>query len=249
MADQLRAVVIGASSGVGRAIAEGLAAAGASLVIASRDATDLEKLAFHLRLTTSTSVRPTAFDLRCSPSEAKEFCSSCVENLGSVDALFLAAAQVSDEDCRLTPGDVAENLICVDLLGPIHVLTAFARVLEIQRNGTIVVFSSVAAPVPRRNNVVYSSSKMGLEGFCRGIRHHLVKFGVRVQIYRLGYVDTSMAAGRSRLLPKAKPEAVAHHVIRRLRKDFGLAYYPRYWRSIIFALQRIPWFLYRRLEF
>ncbi len=241
--------MIGASSGVGRAITERLAADGASMVIASRDIHDLETLATHLNLTTGASVRPAVYDLSCSPSEADEFCSTCVGHLGTIDAVFLVAAQVSDEDSGLTPGTVAENLIHVNLRGPIHILTAFSRVLENQRNGTIVVFSSIAAPVPRRNNIVYSSSKMGLEGFCHGIRHHLVQFGVRVQVYRLGYVDTSMAAGRTMLFPKAKPEAVAHHVIRRLKKEFGLAYYPRYWRSIVFAVGPIPWFLYRRLDF
>ena len=245
----MRAVVIGASSGVGRAITERLAADGASLVIASRDITDLEKLATHLSLTTGASVKPVEYDLSCSLSEANEFCSSCVRQHGTIDAVFLTAAQISDEDSGLTPGTVAENLIHVNLLGPLHILTAFSRVLEKQKSGTIVVFSSVAASTPRRNNIVYSSSKIGLEGFCHGVRHHLAQIGVRVQIYRLGYVDTAMAAGRTVLFPKAKPEAVAHHVIRRLKKDFGLAYYPRYWRFIVFAIRHIPWSIYRRIEF
>ena len=113
MADQLRAIVIGASSGVGRAITERLAADGASMVIASRDIHDLETLATHLNLTTGASVRPAVYDLSCSPSEADEFCSTCVGHLGTIDAVFLVAAQVSDEDSGLTPGTVAENLIHV----------------------------------------------------------------------------------------------------------------------------------------
>jgi NAD(P)-dependent dehydrogenase (short-subunit alcohol dehydrogenase family) len=249
LAERLHAVVIGASSGVGRAIAEQLSAGGASLVIASRNLENLDDLAAHLELTNHTAVSPLMYDLTSGITGAADFCSTSVKTLGRVDAVFLTAAAVSDADSGLTPGPTAHDLMEVDLMGPIHVLTEFARVLEEQKEGALVVFSSIAAPVPRRNNMVYSSAKIGLEGFCRGLRHYMSGCGVRVQTYRLGFVDTPMAVGRTRLFPKAKPDAVANHVIARLGKDFGLAYCPRYWRLVVFVLRHLPWPLFRRLDF
>jgi short-subunit dehydrogenase len=241
--------VIGASSGIGRALTEQLAARGASLVIASRDLEDLKVLASHLELTNDATVNPLVYDLTSGSTGAAGFRAASVKTLGRVDAVFLTAAAVSDADTGLTPGTTTDDLMNVDMVGPIHVLTEYARVLEEQKKGTLVVFSSIAAPVPRRNNMVYSAAKIGLEGYCQGLRHYLSESGVCVQTYRLGYVDTTMAAGRTRLFPKAKPEAVANHVIDRLGRDFGLGYCPRYWRLVVFVLRHLPWPIFRRLDF
>ena len=168
-------------------------------------------------------------------------CDAEVEDLG--------LAVISDQDEGMVPGSAAELIIETDLLGPIHVLTEFARLFEEQGAGTLVAFSSIAAPVPRKKNLTYAAAKSGLEVFCQGLRHHLCRSGVRVQVYRLGYVDTAMAAGRTKIFPKADPRCVALHVIEKLGKDFGLSYYPRYWRLVVTALQLLPWRVFSRMNF
>ena len=61
--------------------------------------------------------------------------------------------------------------------------------MEQQRQGNIVLFSSIAAVAPRQRNAVYSAAKAALETYGRAIRHHLADTEVRVQVYALGYVD------------------------------------------------------------
>jgi NAD(P)-dependent dehydrogenase (short-subunit alcohol dehydrogenase family) len=249
LSDVTTAVVLGASSGVGRAVSEALAAQGSSLVIASRSHADLEALASHLEIVHGSHVVPVPFDLACSADEARSFANRCFRELGRIDVVVVTAAQVDDADSGLTAPETAERLVRVDFLGPALVLAELSRILEGQAPGTIVVCSSIAVPVPRRNNLAYTASKAGLEAFCAGLRHHLARANVLVQVYRLGYVDTSMAAGRTLALPKVSPHRVARHFVRRLNRDFGRSYYPRYWALITFALSRLPWWLYRRLSF
>ncbi|MEE8557292.1 MAG: SDR family NAD(P)-dependent oxidoreductase [Myxococcota bacterium] len=243
------AVVVGASSGVGRALAEGLARAGYALVLAARDARDLEATAAHLRLRFDRPVFAKPLDLGDASFDAEKFCLECVDALGGVDAFFLTAAEIDPADSGFTGSATARRLLSVNFAAPLELLSGFGRHLEERGRGWLVVFSSIAAAAPRGRNVVYSATKAALETYCAGIRHHLASTGVRVQVYRLGYVDTSMSFGQKLLLPPVPPERVARHVLRNLRKDRGLVYYPRYWSLLLWVLDRLPWFVYKKLRF
>jgi hypothetical protein len=72
---------------------------------------------------------------------------------------------------------------------------------------------------------------------------------VRVQFYRLGYVDTQLSYGRNMLFPVTIPEAVAKHVVRNLDRDIGRVHFPAFWSGIALMLRALPWVVYRRLKF
>jgi len=65
----------------------------------------------------------------------------------------------------------------------------------------------------------------------------------------LGYVDTAMATGHRLLLPAADPQRIARTVVDGLGRGRRFAYLPRYWRAVVFLLRRLPWPVYRRLNF
>jgi hypothetical protein len=73
--------------------------------------------------------------------------------------------------------------------------------------------------------------------------------GVRVQFYRLGYVDTQLSFGRKMLFPIAAPEAVAKYVVRNFNRDIGRAHFPTFWAGITLLLRTLPWAIFRRLQF
>jgi hypothetical protein len=68
-------------------------------------------------------------------------------------------------------------------------------------------------------------------------------------MYALGYVDTAMTRGRRLRLPVARPSRVAKSVVGGLDRSSRHSYLPRFWSVVTFALKRMPWPLYRRLEF
>jgi hypothetical protein len=81
------------------------------------------------------------------------------------------------------------------------------------------------------------------------LRHLTAGTDVRVQFFRLGYVDTQQSFGQRLLFPVVSPQQVANHVVASAHTDFGAQYYPRFWQLIALAVAWLPWPLYKRLNF
>jgi short-subunit dehydrogenase len=242
-------VVVGASAGVGRALSEELARRGHHLVVSARSADDLDALAADLRLRHSVAVSPRPLDLCGPPWELERYVEECFAVLGDVDAVLLTAGAIADDDDGTAPPEVNATLLQTNFMGVATLAGAFAERLDARGGGTIVLFSSIAAAAPRGRNVVYGAAKAALEYYGRSLQHRLAGGNVRVQIYALGYVDTSMAAGRRLLLPRADPRRIAGTVVDGLGRERRFTYLPRYWHTLVFTLRHLPWPIYRRLEF
>ncbi len=241
------AVVIGASSGVGRALAQELARCGSNVVVVSRDTRDIEATAADLRERLQVRSLGVALDIASADLDHEAFVDSCTAFLGDVDSVFIPAGTVSDDDVGATP-EVLVALTATNYLGPARLAAAFARRMLPRRRGEIVLFSSIAAGAPRTRNAAYSAAKAALEVYARGLRHSLEPQGISVRVYALGYVDTPLSFGRKLLLPIASPEATARHVVSH-RDRSGKYYYPRFWWWVLIVLEHMPWALYRRLSF
>ena len=249
MSERRRAVVVGASAGVGRAVSEALAGRGYDLVIGARHADDLDALAADLRLRHGVAVTPSPVDL-CGPADAlRRYVDECFAALGHVDAVLVTAGAVDDADDGTAPPAVTDTLVRTNFLGVVTLVGAFVERFERRGAGTIVLFSSIAAAAPRRRNAVYGAAKAALEHYGRSLQHRVAGGPVRVQVYALGYVDTAMAAGQRLLLPRADPNRIARTVVDGLDDDRRFTYLPRYWRPITFGLRHLPWPIYRRLRF
>lgn len=250
MSDERKtAVIVGASSGVGRALASALAAHGWKLVLSARDRRDLDALAADLTLRFNAECHPIPVDLSNCDYSGAAFCEQCVSALGIIDVLFYVAGAIDDHDDGCTDDETTRKLAEVNYVAAIKTLGAFAKLFEQGGRGTLVGFSSIAAAAPRRQNVVYASAKAGLEAYLRGLRHRFADTSVLVQGYALGYVDTAMAYGKKLLLPAVSADAVANEVVRNLSRDIGIKYYPAYWWLITLTLRLLPWFIYKRLRF
>ena len=245
------AVIVGASAGVGRALAAELAQRGWALVLCATDARDLGALAEDLRLRFGARVAVLVSDLAAPDFNAEALAQACAKAAPvPVEALLLAAGIADAErDSRLEETDVLERLARVNYLSAIAAARAFARRYEAQGRGTIVGFSSIAAHAPRRRNMVYASAKAGLESYFGSLRHYFAGTPVRVQCYALGYVDTALSYGQKLPLPAAAPRRVARRIAEGLGRDVGLCFEPRYWGAITAALRLLPWPVYRRLKF
>lgn len=243
------AVVVGASSGVGRALAEALAERGWRLVLSARDARDLEAVAADLKARWEAPCYPVAVDLATPDFDADGFCHDCERALGEIDAAFCVAGEINEQDNGLADDETVRQLIQVNYANAVRTLAAFARVFETRGRGVLVGFSSIAAAAPRGRNMVYASAKAGLETYLKALRHNFADTPVLVQGYALGYLDTAMAYGRKLWLRAVSAEAVAGQVIGNLDKDRGIVYYPQYWGLITRALKLLPWFIYKRLRF
>jgi short-subunit dehydrogenase len=112
-----------------------------------------------------------------------------------------------------------------------------------------VGFGSVAAVRGRSRNVAYSASKRALQSLFESLRHAEESHGIAVTFYCLGYMNTSMAYGQRLPFPPISPASVAERVVRRLGRDTGTRFVPRYWRWVAMVLRALPWWIFGRLRF
>jgi short-subunit dehydrogenase len=227
-------IIVGASSGIGRSLAEELAKRGGSLVLVSSDGRDLDALAHDLTIRHGVSVSWTTDHPAC-PDD--------------IDGLFFPIGAIDEGDDCLLPPARADALINTNFRSVVAVIDQFLpRMLE-QRRGVIVGFGSIAAARGRTRNAIYAASKRALESYFESLRHRCEASGVAVQFYILGYVDTQLSFGKKLMLPKASPESVARAVVDGLQKGSGVRYLPKFWRLVTAVVRVTPWAIYKRLQF
>jgi short-subunit dehydrogenase len=153
-----------------------------------------------------------------------------------------------DNDDGLLPERETTALINANLTSIAAVVSLFLPVM-LREAGNIVGFGSVAALRGRGTNVAYAAAKRGLESYFESLRFCTSFTPVRVQFYRLGYVDTHLTFGRKLLpLPMISPEAVAKQVVRNLNHDAGARFLPGFWWGIGLLLWLLPWSIFRRIK-
>jgi short-subunit dehydrogenase len=242
------AVIVGATSGVGRALAENFAKAGFHLLLVARDREDLEATACNVRLCFGTRCHVLAQDIGDPAWDVAAFARDCNDKLDGVDCLLVPAGAVTTGDVGASE-EVLSLLTAVNYLGPARLAAAFGRIMSERGRGSVVLFSSIAAAAPRTRNAAYSAAKAALESYARALRHALEPKGVRITWVRLGYVDTPQSFGMKLALPVARPEDVARFVRGRIARGSGLYHYPFFWWAVTLVLRLLPWPLYRRLSF
>lgn len=241
-------VIIGASSGVGRALCDQFGAKGHDLVIAARQQAELELVASEVRTAFGVNVTPLSVDVAGSETQLHDFIDT-VLSAGRVSNVIITAGTVDSGDDGLENWAITERLIETNMTGVIKLAGRFAAHFERESSGTIVLLSSIAAGAPRRRNVAYAAAKAGLESFGRSLQHRFAGSAVAVQIYRLGYVDTRLTRGLDLRLPPADPNKVAKRIANGLGEGSQMVYLPRYWGGLVRILRLLPRSIYNRLDF
>jgi len=185
------AVVTGAAQGIGAAYAEGLAAAGASVVLADIDAATVESTAATL---TSSGLRVFAFPVDVSDPEQVDALRACVsERYGSADIVVNnAALEGAPTPVPLEEIDPAEfdRALSVNLKGMWLVARAFLAGMKSRGGGSIINQGSIGAYVGYAGTAPYCSSKMGIVGLTRVMARELGVHRIRVNCLTPGVVAT-----------------------------------------------------------
>lgn len=241
-------LVIGGSSGLGRALAERFAAAGHALVLVSSDLRDTQALASDLTLRWGVSVAPVTLDL-ATPELSLAPLDAALSALPPLTGVLLPAGMNRPDDAAGQDAGAMIALTHANYTNLCRIVDHYLPRLQRAPGGLIVGFGSVAATRGRKRNVAYSAAKRALSSYFESLRHALAGSGIAVQFYVLGYLDTNLAFGQRTPLPKASPQRLAELVYHRRQSDFGVLYYPRFWRPVCTVLRWLPWPIFRRLSF
>jgi short-subunit dehydrogenase len=243
----MRYLIVGASAGLGRALAERLAQDKHELLLIGRDQRDLDAIAADLSQRFGTKPKVVAADVR-QPAAISERLNAVLAGWIPIDGIFFTIGSASDEDTIDLPQNQVHEIVNANFLSIVAMIKLLLPYLRGSGRGVIVGFGSVAAARGRSYNVVYSAAKRALESYFESLRHTLSERGIRVQFYIPGFLDTNLAYGVRTPLPKADPHRLADTVVRQLGKDVGVRYFPAWWRPICLALKLTPWWLVRRMS-
>jgi short-subunit dehydrogenase len=237
-------LIVGASTGLGRALAEEYAGAGFDLVLVSRDQRDVEPLAAHLRIRFGIVAIALAADL-ARDNQYLVVVEDALAQVSPLRGLLLPIGASHLDDQIGLSDDLMMQIVNTNFLNPCRLLNLLLPRL---RGGEVVGFGSVASVRGRTRNAAYAASKSALLTYFESLRHWAAAEGVAVRFYIPGYLDTNLAFGQSLPFRAADTRILA----RRVRADTGLTrtrYFPGYWRFIVSLLLLLPWSIYRRLRF
>jgi NAD(P)-dependent dehydrogenase (short-subunit alcohol dehydrogenase family) len=187
------AVVNGASRGIGEAIARGLAASGAQVVLSSRRQENVKKVADSI---VDSGGRAVARACHAGKLEEIEALFAFVdEEFGRLDILINNAATNPYYGPAAGLSPVAfDKTVEVNLKGPYFMSSAAIPLMERSGGGSIVNVASIAALIPLSGQAVYSMTKAGLVSLTRGFAKEYGQQGIRVNAILPGVVETRFAA-------------------------------------------------------
>jgi len=242
------AVITGASSGIGRALAVALAAQGARVGATARRAERLDELAREVRAANGTiETAPCDITDRAATLAAIR---ELAERLGPVDLMIANAGlgQTAGADPMNVP--VFEEMVKVNLLGVAYAFEAVMESMLARQSGHLVAISSLAAYKGLPGSAGYCATKAAVNTYCEGLRIELHGRGVAVTCVCPGFVRTEMTAGKTHPMPLVmEADAAAKRILLALRRKPKVYNFP--WRmSLLMKLTRwLPdWFVARNAK-
>lgn len=248
LARRPRAVVVGASSGIGAAIARRLADEGYLVAALARNKAALDKLCAEINKRGETRALAYRHDVTDAASIPLTF-QGLLKDLGGIDALVYVSGVMPKVEIDEFNLDKDRRMIGTNLAGAVAWLGQAAALFRRMKAGKLVAISSVAGDRGRVLNPAYNASKAGLDAYMEALRNRLTRYGVQVLTVKPGFVDTEMLKASPRSFGAISPERVAAGVWAAMRGGKQLVYLPWYWRWIMFIVRSIPSFIFRRLSF
>lgn len=183
------ALVAASSSGLGRAVAEGLAREGASVMLSGRTPEKVTAAAAEIAARTKSQAAPFAGDLS-KPEVPERLVAACIQKYGRLDVLVTNAGGPpagSFEDFN----DAAwEDAVALNLMSVVRLIRAALPHLKASGRGRIINLSSTSVKEPIDNLVLSNSVRPGVIGLARTLSHDLAPLGITVNNVCPGRIRT-----------------------------------------------------------
>ena len=231
--------LVGASEGLGRALAKELDRKGARLVLSARSKGRLDAV--------SAELSQPAQVLPLDVSDAVSIQNAVVE-MGNIDGVIYIAALYEPMTAQNWDAETAEAIADVSYMGGLRVLGRVMPVFVGKDSGHIVVIGSLSGYRGLRGALAYGASKSGLMHLTEAMRADLWRTGIKVQLFNLGFIKTRLTEKNRFKMPfLMTPEQAA----RKIARGMGRARFKQdtpWFFSLIFRSSRLlPQFLYQRL--
>ncbi|NJN53864.1 MAG: SDR family NAD(P)-dependent oxidoreductase [Anaerolineae bacterium] len=246
---QLRAIVVGASSGIGAALSRELVKQGYTVAALARRDTLLQELCQSVNTAvTPPKILPYTHNVT-NYDEIPALFQQVVRDLGGLDLIVYVAGTQPNVALDEYNFEKDKVMIEVNLLAAIGWLNQAAQRFERAGSGHIVGISSIAGDRGRVGAPVYNTSKAGLNTYLEALRNRLTRHGVTVTTIKPGFVDTVLLENAPKTFWVISPEAAATAVYKAVRRHKQTIYLPTRWGLVAFIIRHIPSFIFRRMKF
>jgi decaprenylphospho-beta-D-erythro-pentofuranosid-2-ulose 2-reductase len=244
----MKVVLLGATRGMGRAVARELIERGHSVFLLGREIEELPRSAADLQVRSNRPVGFAACDLEdCSTFEPALDAADAA--LGGFDAVVVTAGMFASQQQLEEDTDFVRRLTVVNYAHTVGFCEYARKRLLARGGGHLVVFSSVAGDRGRKPVVIYGSSKAGVSAYLEGLDHKFRAAGLVTLCVKPGFVKTSMTAGLKPPPFAGEPEQVGKEVVRAMEHNKPMLYTPSMWRWVMLVIRNLPRFVMRKIGF
>jgi decaprenylphospho-beta-D-erythro-pentofuranosid-2-ulose 2-reductase len=247
----MKAVILGATKGMGRSMARALLARGAELFLLGRNAEDLARSARDLetragKAAGSIGVAPCDLER---PEEFGPALDAADAALSGFDCVVVTAGLFATQDALEADGQLALRLLTVDFATTVAFCEEARKRLLARGGGSLCVFSSVAGERGRKPVILYGAAKAGLTRYLEGLDHKFRAAGLRTLCVKPGFVRTGMTEGLKAPPFAGEPDAVAARVVRAIDRGKPVVYAPGIWALVMLVIRLLPRFVMRKIGF
>lgn len=209
-------LIVGASGGIGTALAHKLASSGSKLVLTARNPEKLDNLAQTLSL--SSAALTVATDIT-QPAQVENLMDKVVSHFGRLDVLVnCAGAGVMKQYHKITPEDL-DRMLDLNLKGSFYTCQAAANVMKEQQGGHICNVVGILGKHPMATASAYCASKYGVVGFSKCLADEVKRYGIKVTLFYFGGIDTpfwdnvSLKVDRKKMLTPETAASAIHFAL------------------------------------
>ena len=234
-----RAWIVGASSGIGRALAERLHAAGAQVTVSARNAQ-----ALHALVAGREGLQAEPLDVSDLP--ALKAAAARLEAAGGIDCVVYCAGHYKAQ--RATAFDLADMLRHqqVNYVGALHLLDAVLPGMLARQGGHISLVSSVAGYRGLPNGLAYGPTKAALINLAETLYIDLCDRGIGVSVINPGFVETPLTAQNQFAMPALiSPAQAAEAILRDWARGRFEIHFPKRFTLWLKALRLLPFGWYQ----
>ena len=245
----MKVVFLGATRGMGRALARLFAERGDSLFLLGREADELVRSAADLQARgRGEAVGVGACDL-ADPEGFASALDAADAALGGFDTVVVTAGLFATQDQLEADVELAHRLLVIDFANTVVFCEHARKRLLARGGGTLCVFSSVAGDRGRKPVIIYGAAKAGLSRYLEGLDHKFRAQGLRTICVKPGFVKTGMTAGLKPPPFAGEPEGVARAVLRAINHGTPEVYVPGIWAHVMRVIRWLPRFVMRKINF
>ncbi|MCH7227405.1 SDR family NAD(P)-dependent oxidoreductase [Haloferula sp. A504] len=165
------------------------------------------------------------------------------------DLFLIAHGSLPDQDATLADPHATGREIDINLISPVRIAAACARILDKQQKGTLAVFGSVAGDRGRQSNYLYGATKAALETFLAGLRHRFADLpAVAITLLKPGLTDTPMTANIEKGPLFSSASKVGEAAWKAIHKRKSTAYLPGWWRLVMGVIRHLPEFVLHKTK-